>query len=219
MKFSKEFFISVLILIGAGIFFQMMSYGEEVPTRKSFAEFPTIIEQWQGKELGIDPEILKVLKVDDYMMRLYRNAEGFPIYLYVGYYQSQRQGATYHSPKNCLPGSGWFFVESEQTDLTIHHSPQNKVTINKVIIQKGLDKQLILYWYQDRGRIIASEYWAKIYLVWDAITKNRTDGAFVRISAPIGNSVEETFQEEMRFAQRVFPFLFDYLPQQESHPL
>jgi len=212
MKLSRESIISILILIGAVFFFQLMSYGEEVPIRRSFAEFPVRIEPWQGEEVGLDPEILKVLKVNDYMLRLYRNGEGFPIYLYVGYYQSQRQGATYHSPKNCLPGSGWFFAESKQTDLIVHHSPQDKARINRVVIQKGLDKQLVLYWYQDRGRVIASEYWAKIYLVWDAITKNRTDGAFVRISAPIKDSIEETFQEEMRFAQRIFPLFFDYLP-------
>ena len=155
------------------------------------------------------------------MMRVYipqelikggENPKGLaPVYLYVGYYQSQRTGATYHSPKNCLPGAGWQFVDSEQIPVMLARG--DAPVINKVVIQKGLDKQVILYWYQDRGRIIASEYWAKGFLVWDSMTKKRTDGSLVRTSVPVvGKSEEQAFAEGFEFLRDVFPLLGQYLP-------
>ena len=107
-----------------------LSQAEPLIPRKSFVEFPlTIGDRWQGKELGMDPKVLEVLKLNDYMMRVYipqelikggENPKGLaPVYLYVGYYQSQRTGATYHSPKNCLPGAGWQFVDSEQIPVML----------------------------------------------------------------------------------------------------
>lgn len=101
-------------------------------------------------------------------------------------------------------------MESEQVPIQIPDGPQ--LTINKVLIQKGLDKQVILYWYQDRGRIIASEYWAKAYLVWDAITTNRTDGSLVRISVPVGRSNEQAYVQAVEFMREIFPRLHSNLP-------
>jgi len=177
-----------------------------------------------------------VLKLSDYMMRAYvprrdaretREAMGTPhpnplpqgergrregpVWLYVGYYQSQRTGSTYHSPKNCLPGGGWQFVESDQVPVPVPGA--ESITINKVLIQKGLDKQVILYWYQDRGRVIASEYAAKGYLIWDAMTKNRTDGALVRISVPVSSTTDQAYEQGLAFLQDLWPLLHDYLPE------
>ena len=85
--------------------------------------------------------------------------------------------------------------------------------INKFLIQKGLDKQLVLYWYQDRGRIITSEYWAKIYMVLDAMFRNRTDGAFVRLTVSFtGDSEEGSLEYARAFAEKIFPWLQEYLP-------
>ncbi len=213
MTFSKEFWVSLISLTVAGLLLGFVSHGEESPLRKDFTDFPLHIEQWTGRELGIGAEILQVLKVDDYMMRQYRGAQGPPIGLYVGYYKSMRQGATYHSPKNCLPGSGWYFVQTGKMRLSVADQAGKTVEINKFVIQKGLDKQLVLYWYQDRGRVITSEYWAKIYMVWDAIFKNRTDGAFVRLTVPFTNDNEEKVLEQAEaFTERVFPLLQEYLP-------
>ncbi len=213
LTFSKEAVISVILLAAAGLFMQTMSHGEEIPLRKPLADLPLEIDQWSGKTLEIDPAILQTLKVDDYLMRQYRNAEGESIGLYVGFYQSQRQGATYHSPKNCLPGSGWSFVTSQKTDLRVAERDGRPVEINHVVLQKGLDKLLVLYWYQDRGRIIASEYWAKIYLVADAMTKNRTDGALVRLTIPLAaGDQERVLAQGKAFAERIVPLLGAYLP-------
>jgi EpsI family protein len=213
MRFSRELLVSVVILVVAGFLLGFISHGEEVPLRRNFTDFPLYIGSWTGKELGLETEILRKLKVDDYLIRQYWDGQGRSIGLYVGYYKSMRQGATYHSPKNCLPGSGWYFVKTDKARLDIVDRYGKPVEINKFVVQKGLDRQLVLYWYQDRGRIITSEYWAKIYMVLDAILKNRTDGAFVRITVPFtGDSEEEAFERGSAFVKEIFPLLQAYLP-------
>ena len=226
--------VAVLMLSSAWVSIESLSHGDEIRVvKKPFAEFPlNVAGRWQGKELTLDEKVLKVLRLSDYLMRVYvpvdeekglADAEQDsahrsmahqpghePLWLYVGFYQSQRTGATYHSPKNCLPGAGWQFVRSEYVKVPLPGT--SGVTINKVLIQKGLDRQMILYWYQDRGRIIASEYWAKGYLIWDAMTKNRTDGSLVRISIPVVHSPHEAYQEGLRFLQDLWPALLDSMP-------
>ena len=195
---------------------QLLSHGEPTLSKKPFSEFLLAIgDKWQGKELGMEQSVLDILKLSDYMMRVYvptQEGQGraMPLWLYVGYYQSQRTGSTYHSPKNCLPGSGWQFVESDHVSVPVSNG--QSILINKVLIQKGLDKQVILYWYQDRGRVIASEYWAKGYMIWDAMTQNRTDGSLVRISVPVTTTPEDAYQYSLGFLQDVWPLLLEYMP-------
>lgn len=214
MKFSREFVVSIFLLTIAGTLMRSLSHGEEIPLRKSFIDFPLHLSKWSGRELGLDQEVLKVLKVDDYMMRQYRDdKKALPIGLYVGYYKSQRQGATYHSPKNCLPGSGWSIVQTGKMSLGLIDAGGRPIEINQLVIQKGLEKQWVLYWYQDRGRIVRNEYRAKAYLIWDAVTKNRTDGAFVRITLPFKEENEKIMLGEGKvFAETLFPLLEGYLP-------
>ena len=212
--------VAVAMLLSTWGSLQVLSQAEPAISKKPFSEFPlTINSRWQGKELGMDREVLDILKLTDYMMRVYapvRTAQpssefNLPVYLYVGYYQSQRTGATYHSPKNCLPGAGWQFVETEQAVVTAPGGAQ--VMVNKVLIEKGLDKQVILYWYQDRGSVMASEYWAKAYLMWDAMTIHRTDGALVRISVPVAASVEDAYRQGFAFMEESWPIMLQgYLP-------
>jgi EpsI family protein len=213
------FSIAVVLLVSAWGSLQVLSHGEAIPSKKPFAQFPlNINDRWNGRELGLQKDVLDVLRLSDYMMREYVPTlpeqpwaqSPMPVYLYVGFYESQRTGAVYHSPKNCLPGAGWQFIESEPA--TVNAPGGRHVTINKVLIEKGMDKQVILYWYQDRGRVMASEYSAKVYLIWDAMTKNRTDGALVRISLPVAKSTEIAYQEAFAFMQDVWPLLDDYLP-------
>ncbi|MGC4081787.1 MAG: EpsI family protein [Vicinamibacterales bacterium] len=168
-------------------------------------------------------EILAVLGVDDYMARAYFTPTRAGVGLYVGYYGSQRQGDTMHSPQNCLPGAGW---EPESNTLFTVSVPGSEsaaptpIQVNRYVIRKGLDRQLVLYWYQSHGRVVASEYWSKFYLIRDAIQLNRTDGALVRVIAPIpgnttgANADGERRAEELavRFVQELFPALGDYLP-------
>lgn len=213
MKLSREFVVSCVVLLAAGLLFRSISHGEAIPLRQSFSAFPLQIEQWSGRQFEMETKILEILRVDDYILRQYRDSQGLPLELYIGYYKSQRQGATYHSPKNCLPGSGWTFLHTGKTHLQVEAWTGPPVEINKFVIQKGLDKQLVLYWYQDRGRIITSEYWAKLYMMWDAIVRHRTDGAFVRVTVPFTVDGEERAVMQGRaFAEKIFALLSEYLP-------
>ena len=230
------YLLAIAILVATTFFIENFSHGEELTANKPFSQFPLMLaDRWEGRELGLDEKVLKILKLSDYMMRVYIPPSGqgeeetgfkesagnqsmqekrtFPVWLYVGFYQSQRTGSTYHLPKNCLPGAGWQIMKSDL--VTLPMPGDQSVTINHVLIQKGLEKQVILYWYHDRGRAIPSEYWAKGYLVWDSITKHRSDGSLVRISVPVqGGTEEEAFENAVRFLQDVWPVLLDFMPDQ-----
>lgn len=219
------FVTAVAMLASAWALLHSLSHAEPMVTKKPFSDFPVALPGgWEGREISMDQEILKALKPTDHMLRSYvRTLPGpeaiqrvsstersLPVLLYAGFYGSQRTGLTYHSPKNCLPGSGWQVIEADYVTVSPQAIPP--VTINKILIQKGLDKQLILYWYHDRGRVIATELDGKLYLVWDAVTKNRTDGALVRISVPVTDSADISLEHGLSFLEDVWPVLADYMP-------
>jgi len=219
------FVVALVLMGGTWMLLASRSQAEPEIARRPFAELPVRLGDWSGRDRELDKEVLDLLKLTDYVMRVYvpgsqqpvRSAfEGqtrqaaAPVALYVGYYASQRSGATYHSPKNCLPGGGWIFRSTDRVSGVIPGRPEAE--INRVVIEKGFDRQLILYWYQDRGRIVASEYAAKGYLILDATTHNRTDGSLVRISTPIVGSEDEAFRHATAFVQEVFVPLSAHLP-------
>jgi exosortase D (VPLPA-CTERM-specific) len=192
---------------------------EPTPARLAFAQFPMQIGDWRGiQEPALDPDILKVLGVDDYLTRAYFSPERAGVGLYIGYYGSQRQGDTMHSPLNCLPGSGWEPLSRTSLPVAVaNDSPGgagSPILINRYVIQKGLDRQLVLYWYQSHGRVVANEYWGKLFLIHDAVRLNRTDGSLVRVIVPVGGENGETRAEELavRFVKALFPVLGSYLP-------
>lgn len=162
----------------------------------------------------MDSRVMDVLGVDDHIDRTYVNAGRFPASLYVGYYQSQRSGDTMHSPLNCLPGAGW--NPSRRARISVPVEGGDPIEVNRIVISKGLDRQLVLYWYQSHGRVVASEYWGKIYTVLDALRTNRTDAALVRVICPVGGAdgaaEVEAERQAIRFVQSFFPYLDDYLP-------
>ncbi len=173
------------LLLAAAVVTRADRY-EYVPPRATFAGFPMQVAEFRGvQQPPMDEKILAILGVDDYLTRAYFTPQGAGVGVYVGYWQSQRQGDTIHSPQNCLPGAGWEPVAQGLLTMADPRGPSNpQVVVNRYIIQKGLDKQLVLYWYQSHGRVVASEYWSKIYLVTDAIRLNRSDGALVRVIVP-----------------------------------
>jgi EpsI family protein len=138
--------------------------------------------------------------------------------VYIGYYQSQRQGDTMHSPLSCLPGAGWEPLSKSALRVTVDSSPggaPREIEINRYLIQKGLDKQLVLYWYQAHNRVVASEYWGKFFLITDAVRLNRTDGALVRVISPIDAAQGGEGHAEavaVRFVKTMFPMLTNFLP-------
>jgi EpsI family protein len=133
--------------------------------------------------------------------------------LYIAYFPSQRAGDTIHSPKNCLPGAGWSVLDSSHVMLSIpSHAP---FPVNRSIIAKGDARQLVYYWYWAHDRGVASEYWAKYYLIADSIRMNRSDGALVRVTTPIyaGENAETAEQRMHPFVSDVVPQLRNYVPQ------
>jgi EpsI family protein len=197
---------------------------EPVPVRTTFDQFPMQLGEWRGvQDPPFAPEILAILGVDDYMARAYFTPDRAGVGVYVGYYGSQRQGDTMHSPQNCLPGAGWEPVSNTLMPLSVSSAkgaPEQTIDVNRYVIRKGLDRQLVLYWYQSHGRVVASEYWSKFFLIRDAVRLNRTDGALVRVIAPIAGTTDADATEGerraeaqlKRFVNELFPALNGYLP-------
>jgi EpsI family protein len=202
--------ITAGMLLGATVLLHAMSHGERIVARQPLRGLPMVIGPWQGQEQPLEQRIIKLVSVDDYTNRAYFRNSSQPVFLYVGYYASQRTGDTIHSPKNCLPGAGWEPAKSEY--LTIPMAGGQPIVVNKYVIEKGLDHQLVLYWYQSRGRVIASEYSAKIWMVLDAVTRNRTDGALVRLITPDPDGEQEAQRRLLDFAQRLYPQLGEFIP-------
>ena len=211
--------IALCLLLGATTVFLANARSTEVAvSRTAFAAFPMEIQPWKAVNAPpLDDEVLKVLGVDDYVSRIYYKPSGDHVGLYMGFYASQRQGDTIHSPLNCLPGAGWEPVSEGRLTIPNVDGHGRSITVNRYIVQKGLDRQMVLYWYQARGRVVASEYTSKAYLINDAIRMNRTDGSMVRVIAPIDTRVEaptaDAEQLAVEFARAIFPLLPAYLPE------
>jgi EpsI family protein len=191
---------------------------QPVPARQPFYTFPMKIANWYGRaEAPLSEKELQVLGADDYLMRSYF-APGRAAGLYIGYWSSQKRGDAVHSPLNCLPGAGWQPTSHGHLRLTVPlpSGAQSEIQVNRYVIQKGLDRQMVLYWYQSHGRVIASEYWGKYYLVADAVRLGRSDTAIVRVVVPIpGNDAAAEKQAEtaaVEFVQEMFPTLNEYIP-------
>ena len=193
--------IAVLLAGIAGMGTQY--HGESTPTARPLSEFPKTIGDYHSvADFEFDPQTMKVLGVTDYINRAYFASGVGDLGLYIGYFRTQRTGATIHSPKNCLPGAGWQPMVSEIYQLSLPDG--RKVPVNLYVIRKDLDQQIVLYWYQSHGRVVASEYWGKVYLVADAIRLNRTDAALVRITAPVQSGDMNSAREHaIAFAQQV----------------
>jgi len=198
------------VLCAAAISLHLVSHGEPVMPSHSLANLPMAFGSWTGRDLPIEQRILDAVGVDDHVSRAYFDQRNPPVLLYVGYYKSQRTGATIHSPKNCLPGAGWQPVSSGK--IAVPLADGKNALVNLYTIEKGLERQNVIYWYQSHGRIIASEYWAKIYMVLDAIRLNRTDSALIRVSTPLSPDAKQSQQRLVVFARQVISNTLDLSP-------
>jgi EpsI family protein len=208
-----RFTLLFVLLLGGGLAVNAWEYlGETRVARRQLQEFPKQIGSWEqtGGDQQFSQETMAVLRASDYLLRNYRGADGRVVNFYVGYYASQRDGATYHSPLNCLPGSGW--VMSEPAKITITPLGRAPFVANRYLIQNGDHKEMLIYWYQGRGRAVASEYWGKIYTVVDSVRLRRSDGAMVRVTTPVGSSEREALQAAADVAARVSTILPEFIP-------
>jgi len=214
MKAGARYWLMLAVLLVATLGMQHLSHGEATPTARPMSEFPAKIGPYASlADYQLPKDELEVLKVTDYINRTYWSPSmgNHTMGLYIGYFATQRTGAGIHSPKNCLPGAGWNPVNESIYQLPLDDG--RKVPINLYFLRKGLDEEVVLYWYQSHGRIIASEYWGKFYLVYDALRLNRTDAALVRITFPVENGDEAKAQEQaLAFAKTITTNIDQVIP-------
>jgi EpsI family protein len=202
-----------LILLSFFIIQSIDTRDEVIPDREPFVSFPLYFDGWQGQQDNLESIVTDVLQVTDYLLNDYERPDTPGVNLYVAYYKSQRKGVSPHSPRVCVPGGGWSITDLQR--LTVDLSDNSgQVRVNRAIIQNGLNKQLVYYWFKQRGRDIASEYWMKWYLLTDSISMNRTDGSLVRLVTPILPNEKESDADQRLagFLSTVNPMLSKYVP-------
>jgi EpsI family protein len=210
---SLPTFVLSSILVLQGSLFYGFSRGEAVASARSLDRFPSAVGAWRMIERGvIEKDVRDVLKADDYLTRRYAISPAQTAGLFVASFKSQRAGQTPHSPKNCLPGSGWIWSVSDTILVNIAERDR-PIEINRYVVSKGDMKAVVLYWYQSRDRVVASEYKAAAFVAWDAIRRNRTDTALVRVVVPIaGNRADAATRSGIEFIQAFFTTLRQFLP-------
>ncbi len=207
---NKSVFAALLLLgIGAAASEIFKGRDDIVPERKAFLNFPTTLGSWQGRNDYLTQFYLNELKLTDYVIINFIQSETrSSVNFYSAYYQSQRKGAVVHSPRSCIPGDGWQISSFEQREIPDLQVDDQALQVNRAIIQKGESRQLVYFWFHQRGRMITNEYMVKWYLFYDAITMNRTDGALIRLVTPV-DKVEDIAVAD----QRLHQFLKDLLPE------
>lgn len=206
--------ILTLALLAQAALFWTASRGEHVPGGAPLELFPAQLGSWQETQnYPVEQEIRDQLKADDMLNRLYQDAtSSAAANLFVAYFKTQRTGQSPHSPKNCLPGSGWEPEATGFLDVAVGGQPQ-PIRINRFVVSHGGEKSVVLYWYQSQRRVIASEFSAKFWLVMDSVRYHRSDTALVRVTVPVVNNDEDTATRQgVAFVQTVFPVLKAYLP-------
>jgi EpsI family protein len=205
--------LTLALLLQASLFYAA-SRGERVPAGPPLDLFPNRLGSWQEvQNYPVEQEIRDQLKADDLLNRLYADPESHAdAGLFVAYFKTQRTGQSPHSPKNCLPGSGWEPEAEGVLDVAVQGQPE-PIRINRYVVSHGDEKSVVLYWYQSQRRVIASEFSAKFWLVMDSIRYHRSDTALVRVTVPVtGTGAEAATQIGVSFVRTVFPALKSYLP-------
>ncbi len=212
MKSMRFLILLVLLMAGGAVVNGWNFLGEARVERKELRSFPKQVGSWEqtGGDQQLDNQTMAVLRASDYLLRSYRAPDGRIMNFYVGYFASQRDGATYHSPLNCLPGSGW--TMKEPGEITIKPEGRTPFVANRYVIQNGDYKELLIYWYQGRGRSTASEYWGKVYTVVDSVRLRRSDGAMVRITTPVQGSEAAALEAAGQLAAQVSTILPEFIP-------
>lgn len=210
LRSKPALIVSAILLFQAGLLYSSIR-PENLPVSRPLAQLPAELGSWSlVQENAVDQETQDVLQADDLLNRVYISGNRAAS-LFVAAFRSQRTGKAPHSPKNCLPGSGWEPLSSGMA--TIDTGLGTPITVNRYIISHGNDRAVVLYWYQSRDRVIASEYTAKFWTVADAIRLNRTDTALVRVLVPVADHDEDTAaQTAYAFVRSFFGTLKSYLP-------
>jgi EpsI family protein len=186
--------LCALLVVQGAAFYGILGRAESIPASRPLSEFPLAIGSWRAlREDVIDQDERDVLRADDYLSRQYLGSGDRQARLFVAYFRSQRAGQTPHSPKNCLPGAGWTWSVADTMRVEIAGRART-IEINRYVVAKGDQRAVVLYWYQSRDRVVASEYLAAAFTAWDALRYNRTDTELVRVVTPVTASGVEFIQ-------------------------
>jgi EpsI family protein len=211
---SRSARILTVVLLGQIAVFYGFSRTENVPPHRPLSDFSIPGTSWAVvQDVQLDKQTLDVLKADDILSRVYvNNGTGQMATLFVAYFETQRTGKAPHSPKNCLPGSGWAQTQSGTVEIPVRGETA-PIKVNRYVVARGQNQSVVLYWYQARNRVIASEYSAKIYTVEDAIRYNRSDTALVRVVVGVDDgNISKAVNTAESFVEAFFQPLKEYLP-------
>jgi EpsI family protein len=206
--------LTAALLLQATAFYGIASRSERTPLVSPLSLFPHAIGGWaMAQDVPLEQEVQDVLKADDTLNRVYVSpSRTYPAFLFIAYFKTQRYGQAPHSPKNCLPGSGWEPMETGRQTINVAGWNAPIVT-NRYVVERGDQKSVVLYWYQTHNRIIASEYWAKFWLVVDSIRYGRSDTSLVKIVVPVrDNNIGAATATGVQFIEVLFPSLLKQLP-------
>jgi EpsI family protein len=213
VSIAKRLVLLAIVLVSTAGMKSYLGKSRPAPPRQKLEEFPRSVGSFSlATSNRIPDDQQAVLKADDTLLRTYRGPQRHSAELFVAYYEVQRAGESMHSPKNCLPGSGWEPITNDVVTLT--SSDGKKSDVNRYIIEKDGYRALVLYWFQSHGRVIASEYWGKFYLVADALRTGRRDGAIVRVVVPLDRrqGEQEATTQGLEFASAVYTELPRFIP-------
>lgn len=208
---TRMLVVGAMLLLSSWVV-RAVGHGEPVALSQPFSGFPDRLDTWQGEDFRFSDTITRRLGVTDYVSKIYRTGSHRSAHLYVGFYASQKHGEMVHSPKNCLPGNGWYIARRETATVDI--APYRPFAVNSYIVENGIERQLVVYWYQQSGgRIVTNEYLGRVYLVVDSLTRNRSDAALIRVSVPFEGDAAAAEDTARAFLQVAYPTLMQFLPQ------
>jgi exosortase D (VPLPA-CTERM-specific) len=214
-KVPPSFMVAGALLVGFIVTTVALPRPVEVfPTRAAFSQFPMQLGEWHGRRQSMEAVFSDTLQLDDYLLADYTNGSDRDVNVYVSYYNSQRKGEAVHSPRSCLPGGGWQVREFGQRDISGVSINGQLLRVNRSLVELGDQRELVYYWFQQRGRVITNEFAVKWYLFRDALTEHRTDGAMIRIITPLPPSSSEADGDRRltEFASRIAPDITRYVP-------
>jgi len=210
---QSRFVVAIAILAMTVSIHSLVDFREKQPISRPFNEFPLLIGEWKGTREFMDQKFLDVLEPTDYVAINYSKHDSPSVNIYVAYYASQQKGKSIHSPETCLPGTGWCFNQAGSVTIPL---PGNNTAfpVMRALITKEEQKQLVYFWFSERGRILTNAYEMKMYNFWDAVIKKRTDGAMVRVITPVSSSemTEDADKRLRSFIQDIAPTLNEFIP-------
>jgi exosortase D (VPLPA-CTERM-specific) len=214
-RIPRSFVAACLLLAALTVMGWVIPRPAEIsPQRSTFIDYPMQLGPWRGQHEALESNYLDALKLDDYLLADYTASGSAAVNVYIAYYDSQRKGEAVHSPRACLPGGGWQLSEFDQRTLKDVKIGSQALRVNRTLITLGDRRQLVYYWFQQRGRVITNEFAVKFYLFEDAVTRHRTDGALVRLitEVPLGSSEADADRRLSDIARRMTPTLTRFVP-------